>query len=33
MDPTRDIKLYLPTSVKEMKLLGWNTSFLESTIA
>ena len=24
MDPTRDIKLYLPTSVKEMKLLGWD---------
>lgn len=22
-DPARDIKLYLPTSVKEMKLLGW----------
>lgn len=23
IDPARDIKLYLPTSVKEMKLLGW----------
>lgn len=24
MDPTRDTTLYLPTSVKEMKLLGWD---------
>ena len=23
MDPQRDTTLYLPTSVKEMKLLGW----------
>lgn len=24
MDPTRDLSLYLPTSVKEMKILGWD---------
>ena len=24
LDPRTDLKLYLPTSVKEMKLLGWD---------